>query len=370
MLNLTSGGLSGGYRKYLQAMVPLLRADRRVDLLSVFIPPNAQRAKPGAEAFTWPEGDGRTGFRHLRRRLLEMAPDVVFIPTARWLDCGASPVVVMVRNMEPLLVPLEGNSLAAKAKNLARALSARRACRRATRIIAVSEHVKDFLTGPWQIPAARVGVVPHGAEAKLRPEEMVRPASLELASGEFIFTAGSIRPARGLRDIVEAAARIKKRGLPHHIVLAGAPDPDSEAYAAEMRRLAARLGTADRICWAGQLQPGEMAWCLANCAAFVMTSRAEACPNTVLEALSYGCLSVSTDQPPMPEFFGESAYYYRARDGEALAGRLVEALNAPLAERQAKRDAAATRARCYDWKTTAERTLEELEMAASSEKGR
>ena len=33
MLNLTSGGLSGGYRKYLQAMVPLLRADRRVDLL-------------------------------------------------------------------------------------------------------------------------------------------------------------------------------------------------------------------------------------------------------------------------------------------------------------------------------------------------
>ena len=69
----------------------------------------------------------------------------------------------------------------------------------------------------------------------------------------------------------------------------------------------------------------------------------------------------------MPEFFGESAYYYPARDGGALAKRLVEALNAPTSVQQAKRTTAAARAARFDWKSTAEQTLRELEIALSGE---
>jgi hypothetical protein len=38
IVNLTSGGLSGGYLKYLRALVPLLRQDARISQLDVFIP--------------------------------------------------------------------------------------------------------------------------------------------------------------------------------------------------------------------------------------------------------------------------------------------------------------------------------------------
>jgi glycosyltransferase involved in cell wall biosynthesis len=363
LVNITGGALSGGYRKYLQSIVPLLKADRRISLLSVFLPPGALSGEIDADFLTWPQDDAFRGFRSLRARLRETAPDVVLIPTARWLDCRKTPVVVMVRNMEPLLVPFEGNPIATKVRNLARAFAARRACRRATRVVAVSEHVRDFLTRRWRIGAERVGVVPHGADEKLRSEEIVRPRTVHANTGGFVFTAGSIRPARGLRDLVEAVARAQQGGLAVDVVVGGSPDPDSRAHAAELRQIAARMGVAERFCWAGQLSAGEMAWCFMNCRAFVMTSRAEACPNTALEALRYGCISVSTDQAPMPEFFGGAAYYYEARNGYALAKRLTEALAATESVRQARREEATGRAGRYSWKKTADRTVEELELA-------
>ena len=94
-----------------------------------------------------------------------------------------------------------------------------------------------------------------------------------------------------------------------------------------------------------------------------MTSRAEACPNIVLEAMSYGCLSISTDQQPMPEFFGDSAAYYRAKDGERLATVLAFALGSSDETKSAKNTIAVSRAKQFDWKTTANQTVEQLELA-------
>ena len=93
--------------------------------------------------------------------------------------------------------------------------------------------------------------------------------------------------------------------------------------------------------WAGQLTEPEMAWCFGHCEAFVMTSRAEACPNVALEAMSHGCRVVSTSQPPMPEFFGEAAAYYRGGDARDLAravrGLLGESPEACRNRREAAR---------------------------------
>src|SRR5262245_49473098 len=99
VVNLTSGGLSGGYAKYLHRLIPMLRADPRVKGLSVFMPPGiAWNDAPGVDIATWPRNDARGLYRRLRERVRALDPDVVFIPTARWLDFGGVPTVVMVRN--------------------------------------------------------------------------------------------------------------------------------------------------------------------------------------------------------------------------------------------------------------------------------
>ena len=89
-----------------------------------------------------------------------------------------------------------------------------------------------------------------------------------------------------------------------------------------MQRLVNELGVATHIVRAGQLTPLAMAWCFEHCAAFVTTSRAEACPNTAMEAMSHGCQGVSICEPPMPEFFQEIVWYYQPGDADDLARQI------------------------------------------------
>ena len=65
----------------------------------------------------------------------------------------------------------------------------------------------------------------------------------------------------------------------------------------------------------------------------------------------------------MPEFFGNTAYYYEARNGRSLAERLTEALAVPESIQREKRRASEERALAYTWQTTANRTVEQLLLA-------
>ena len=141
--------------------MPLLRSHGAISDLHLFLPPSVRLDVGVAE--TWPAGDGARRFSSLRARLAALSPDVVFVPTARWIDCGSIPVVVMVRNMEPIVTPLKGNPIA-EGINVARAFEARRACRRSRRVIAVSNYVRDVLRARWQLDERKIGVVYHGVE--------------------------------------------------------------------------------------------------------------------------------------------------------------------------------------------------------------
>jgi glycosyltransferase involved in cell wall biosynthesis len=354
---LTRGNASGGSRKHLSRLMPLLREQPEVERVEVFVPPQM-----AAEAnHTWPLHDELYGFRELRRKLMSLRPDVVFIPTARMLRVPGVPVVTMVRNMEPLEVPFGGNAVAEGLRNVVRAAAARKACRQSDRVIAVSNHVRDFLVERWRIPDQRIGVVYHGVDIASEEEAVATPAALEPVDGSrFLFTAGSIRPARGLEDLILALPSVASDV---RLVIAGSVDRGAEPYARRMRRLAEEGGVTSRVVWAGQLDRAAMSWCFRRAALFVMTSRAEACPNTVLESMAHGAVAVSTDHPPMPEFFTDAALYYRERDPLDLSRRIGEALALSQEARAQLRDRAITRARSFTWQATARATIAELQHA-------
>jgi glycosyltransferase involved in cell wall biosynthesis len=353
---LTRGDMSGGARKYLRRLVPLLCEQSGVECVDVFVPPQAA----GNGERTWPENDELRGYPVLRKTIGSLRPDVLFIPTARMLRVPGVPVVTMVRNMEPLEVPFGGNTWMEGMRNVARAAAARSACRRSDRVIAVSRHVRDFLLNRWRIPEARIGIVYHGIDDP--SDEVVKaPVALRTMEGKrFLFAAGSIRPARGLEDVISALA-----GTPSDVmlVIAGAVDRGAESYVRRIRALAENTGLESRIVWAGQLDASGMAWCFRRATLFVMTSRAEACPNTVLEAMAHGVVSVSTDHAPMPEFFGDGALYYRERDAADLGRRIRQALDAPDQEQKRIRDQARARARLFTWESTARDTIAVLRRA-------
>ena len=368
IVNLTGGELSGGSKKYLQHVVPLARRDPRVERVEVFVPDAARQTIAGGsvEPFsTWSSADARAGFPKLKARLTSLAPDVVFVPNARFISTEI-PSVVMVRNMEPLTGTIR-NSWSDKARAAARRFVAWRACARADRVIAVSQHVSEFLTTRWRVPAGKIGIVYHGVDAAERPAvaSPAPPMVKELEGLRFLFTAGSIRPARGLEDAIRALKDLKIAGGHHHLAIAGRATSGSRGYEREMRNLAESCDVADRAHWVGQLDANAMSWCFANCETFVMTSRTEACPNVVLESLSYGCVSVSTDSAPMPEFYQNAAAYYSAGDGASLASVILD-VDQSRSRRDELRANAFNRAAQFDWRVTAERTIGEFEVLLKS----
>jgi len=364
IVSLTSGVLSGGCRKYLLRMVPLLLQDCRISRLHLILHekqlPHIQQLLQctGVHAPTF---GGLRPAHKIRRIVSQLSPDVVLMTTQRWVSTGL-PTVVMIRNMEPILYPLGGNPWREVLRNLVRRREALIACRKATRVIAISEFVRRFLIERWHIQPEKIGLVYHGVDHVEPAADGQLPAALcALRGSDFLLSVGSIRPYRGLEDVVQAMGLLSAQFSGLRLVVAGEVDPRMQRHYRQLQTLAERLGVADRLVWPGFLPERVLAWCYRNCRVFVMTTRVEACPNAALEAMHNGCLSVVTSADPMPEFFQQNALYYPPGDGRQLAEQLRKALLLADSQRTAMVEGLRRRAAEFTWQRTAQQTVAELE---------
>jgi glycosyltransferase involved in cell wall biosynthesis len=361
MVNLTGGGLSGGYQKYLKQLLPLLKNDKRIGRLDVYSPPGIIIEKSGVQAVNWPNQGYLAAAKWIQEHLRITPPDAVFIPTAAGVRFCGGPVVSMVRNMEALTTPFGKNTLKEGIRNLARRTAAWISCKRADRLIAVSQFVRRYLVEQWHIAPEKVAVVYHGVESssEVSLEKPVRVQKKE----RFLFAAGSIRPYRALEDVILALGRLRDQKINCDLCIGGHAGPDGQPYQQRLKALISKLDLSSRIEWLGALNPREMAWCYRHCAAFVMTSRVEACPNTALEAMALGCLIVSSTQDPMPEFFGNAALYYEPGSDERLAEQLRRVLTLDETSRNVFSQKALATASGFTWKNTADQTVGEIMIA-------
>jgi glycosyltransferase involved in cell wall biosynthesis len=368
IVNLTGGGLSHGYIRYLSETLPLMLRHPRVSDIWVFLPPGFaslfQDIMP-AEGLRQYEG-GFQGRRQLRREILQISPDVAFFPGNQWMNLGHIPSVAMVQSMLPMVMPFGGNGCLDIVKNLLRARFTRIACKRADRVIAISDYVRQFLVETWQIAPDRIGMIYHGVNPPLPPEAQKIPGNVPREwRGEFLFTAGSMHPYRGLVDVIQALAVLASQGVRPPVVIAGGADHTQLPYLKRMQTLAEKSGLQPRIAWTGHLNAGEMSWCYSHCRLFLMTSRVEACPNIALEAMSHGAFCLAADNPPLPEFFQGAALYYRPQSGAALAQVISTALTYAPTAAAAMRLQAQRRAGDFTWEKTVDHTIHELELAAN-----
>lgn len=373
MVNITAGGISGGYRKYLTRVIPRIAAHRDVGRLLLTAPRalgirrwlddalDVEFAETGSLKVV---DNGLT--RELEGIVSRFGPDVIYVPVERRFHLEGVPIVHMLQNMEPLIRPFRGNPPGEMVKNFLRRRSARRALENADRVIAMSEFVHDFIVGRWKIPRERIGLIYHGIDGAGNDEPVPEPVgSLGIAREGLIFTAGSVRPARGLEDLIAALGHLRRNtDRAPILVIAGALDRAMARYQNRLKKLIQRMHLSANVVWAGQLDEERMRWHYRNCAAFVMTSRVESFGHVAGEALSHGCLCISADNPCLPEVFGDAALYYQAGDAEALADVIEKALLMTGPTRTLFTQRAKERARLFSWDVCAERTVEELKKAA------
>ena len=373
VINKTGGGMSGGYRKYLRNVIPRMATHEDVEAILCATPasigvsgwfdgiPNIRCASCNPFRFMLPSRDGE-----MLRELEMFAPDVIFVPVERFFRFKNVPVVNMIRNMEPLICPYAGNPVSEIVRNWFRIKSAQGAANNANGIIAVSKFVKKYLTNHWGISSNKVGMVYHGIDFP-KENHGIRPSSIPNNwEGPFLFTAGSIRPARGLEDVLF--------GIDYHelntlempgIIIAGEPNANMVAYQQRLKKRLKELCLSSRICWAGNLNEREMTWCYQNCSAFIMTSRVESFGMIGGEAMSHGCICISSNSPCLPELFGDSAIFYPSKDGHALTRAILTVLRWDDNQRKSMAEKAKQQASKYSWDICVRKTVAALSAEAS-----
>ncbi|OGS08926.1 MAG: hypothetical protein A2270_04475 [Elusimicrobia bacterium RIFOXYA12_FULL_51_18] len=371
ILNLTGSGISGGYKKYLQNVLPLFAEDRRIDAVLCASPRafNIEDWVCSHAKIRFVECQPFRFLRHkpdaeLEKELAAFGPDVIFVPVSRHIRFRDVPTVTMIQNMAPL-VSGAWSGLKEFAALGAQWLETRIAVRKAVKVVAMSDFVRQFLLKEWGVPEEKVRLIYFGNSKP--SENPIRPALIPAKGWDnFLFTAGSVEQYRGLEDVILCAAHARTVcGRPLKIVIGGSARKAMIPYHMRLKAFANKMGVSDDLCWAGQLSAEEMTWCYNNCSVFLMTSRVEAFAVVVLEALAHGCQCVSTDNPPLPEAFGGSAEHYPPGDHVELTHKVFEVVDRSPAESQAVREQVRARSADFSWAVTAAQTIETLLEAAN-----
>lgn len=369
IINLTCGGMSGGYKKYLKNILPRFAEYRNVKALLCISPIGIDIPKwfgkaPNVNFCTF-NPLSLSYFSHVPSKematyLRKFAPDIIFLPVDRYIRFRDVPVVNMVQNMAPFVGTIKGDTLKEIFRKFIQRELARNSVRLANHTIAVSNFVMDFLTNQLKIQENKVSKIYHGLT--IPPGgNCIRPVSIPIGWDRgFLFTSGSVRPARGLEDVIEALSDLKSRNIDVRLVIAGETLASMKKYRCSLERLVSASALEQSVCWAGNLKDEEMCWCYKRCKLFIMTSRVEACPNIALEAMGHGCLCVSTDSLPMPEFFRDVAIYYPKGNAKSLSLAIQTAFALNNEHKKRLRAKSKTRASQFSWDVCAEKTIDKL----------
>jgi teichuronic acid biosynthesis glycosyltransferase TuaC len=229
------------------------------------------------------------------------------------------PVLITLRGLLPLLIPFR-----------LRRPQLRFALRHASRVIAVSESLRASALS-LGLPRERVRVIENGVDPELfRPLDRVEARrSLGLPEeGPVLVSVGTLAPRKGFHLVIEALPELVRRfpGVRFAIVGGAGAEGFMEE---ELRRLATRLGVADRVVFAGPRSRTELAAWYSAADLSVLATAHEGCPNVVLESLACGTPVVATPAGDIPLLLDAGTGLLVERKVSALALGIAAALSQP-----------------------------------------
>lgn len=227
----------------------------------------------------------------------------------------------------------------------------RRSCRRARRVIAISESTRRDVVALLGVPADRVDVACPGVGPAFRPLPAAEVADFRRRKGlpeRFILYLGTIEPRKNLVTLVDAYARLRGEA---RLVLAGGR---GWLYEEVFARIEA-LGLGEDVVCPGYVPLEELPWWYNAASAFAYPSAYEGFGIPVVEALACGTPVVTTNVSALPEAAGPVGAQVPPGDVDALASALAAALD-DAGRRAAVREEGPAWAARFNWAATAAAT--------------
>ncbi|WP_322489800.1 glycosyltransferase family 1 protein [Chloroflexus sp.] len=234
-------------------------------------------------------------------------------------------------------------------------LATRLSARRASRILAVSEHTKREVVGLLGIPPERVIVTPNAARSHFRPPAPAAIEQLRAFHGlpeRFVLYVGTLEPRKNLTTLLEAFALVSRSVPDVPLLIGGGKGWMYEPIFARLEQLNLR----DRVKFAGYLPEEELPLWYAAATVFVFPSIYEGFGMPPLEAMSCGTPVITSNTSSLPEVVGDAGLMVAPTDTIGLA----EAIRCVLVDvdlRAELRQRGLARARRFSWADTAAKTL-------------
>jgi glycosyltransferase involved in cell wall biosynthesis len=236
-----------------------------------------------------------------------------------------------------------------------------RAARAATRVIAVSQRVKEDAVVHLGLDAARVDVVYEAVADHFVPTDPGAVPGRLGVEGPYVLYVGGPDPRKRMPELIDGfGAWARAQARPETLVIAG----PMGCEAAELEARARKAGGRTVFC--GFVPDADLPALYSGARCLVMASRYEGFGLPALEALSCGTPVVFFDGTgALPEVAGPGALTAPMGDAEALMGAVERLCD----DEQLRARLSATgleHARGFSWRATAEQTWAAYESAVGS----
>ncbi|KFG71969.1 GT4 family glycosyltransferase PelF [Streptomyces mutabilis] len=136
--------------------------------------------------------------------------------------------------------------------------------------------------------------------------------------------AGRVDPIKDLETLIRAFALVRAELPDARLRLFGGTPRGGEAYRERCEALAAELGHGDAVTFEGRVEDIKDAYAAGN--VVMLSSISEGFPFTLIEAMSCGRATVSTDVGGVREAVGDTGLVVPPRDPAAMAAAALELL--------------------------------------------
>ena len=230
--------------------------------------------------------------------------------------------------ISPLTLPKTFNGAAA----LSLRFTVRRSARRASRILALSEHARSDIIETYGIAPELVTAVPLAAANAFRPvddtNELQRIRHTYGIEREYILSVGSVQPRKNLQRLIAAYASLKRTrasgSLPQLVIVGKL----AWLYDETLRAVEA-LGSNSSVIVTGYVPRDDLPALYSGALCFVYPSYFEGFGLPPLEAMKCGVPVIAGNKASLPEVVGDAGLLVDPFDVDAIAAAIASLIDNP-----------------------------------------
>ena len=154
----------------------------------------------------------------------------------------------------------------------------------ADKIITPSHFLKDLLIKYYEVPPPKIDVVYNAV--KLDESE----ATVERRGWPVVITVGRLVPSKGIAELIELVPALAEKYPDFRLVVVG-DGPEKE----KLKMLGKKMGIEPHVIFTGNVSHEETLASLKSSDVFVLNSRYEGLPHSVIEAMACQCPVIATN---------------------------------------------------------------------------